>query len=103
MTKVKNFKGVCTVAHIRGTPNDKKGIRMTLRDNTDEIVWESWLATPEVRTGLFYYVSDPGVVEPHKEDGNRFKDSHDHQGSAEHAHYAGAQGRRHAGVLDEAD
>ena len=45
MTKVKNFKGVCTVAHIRGTPNDKKGIRMTLRDNTDEIVWESWLAT----------------------------------------------------------
>ena len=77
MTKVKNFKGVCTVAHIRGTPNDKKGIRMTLRDNTDEIVWESWLATPEVRTELFYYVSDPGVVEPHKEDGNRFKDSHD--------------------------
>ena len=75
--KVKNFKGVCTVAHIRGNPDNKRGIRMTLRDNTDEIVWESWLATPEVRTGLFYYVSDPGVVEPHKENGNRFHDSHD--------------------------
>ena len=77
MTKVKNFKGVCTVAHFRGTPNNKRGIRMTLRDNTDEIVWESWVATPEVKTGLFYYVSDPGVVERHKENGNHFHDSHD--------------------------
>ena len=49
MTKVKNFKGVCTVAHIRGKPDDKKGIRITLRDNTDEIVWESWEARPKVR------------------------------------------------------
>jgi hypothetical protein len=48
---------------------------MTLRDNTDEIVWESWEARPKVRPGLYYVVENPGQVEPHKN--NMFNDSHD--------------------------
>ena len=71
---MKNFKGVCTIAHYR--QNDK-GVRITLRDNTDEIVWESWEATPQVRPGLYYVIENPGKVEAHKEGGNYFKDSHD--------------------------
>ena len=48
---------------------------MTLRDSTDEIVWESWEARPKVRPGLYYVVENPGQVEPHKN--NMFNDSHD--------------------------
>jgi hypothetical protein len=50
---------ICIIAHYR--PN-KKGIRITLRDNTDEIIWESWEARPKVRPGLYYVVENPGQV-----------------------------------------
>ena len=50
---------------------------MTLRDNTDEIVWESWEARPKVRPGLYYVIENPGEVEAHTKEGNIFKDSHD--------------------------
>ena len=68
------MKGVCTIAHYR--PNEK-GVRITLRDNTDEIVWESWEARPKVRPGLYYMIENPGEVEEHTKEGNIFKDSHD--------------------------
>ena len=70
--KVKNYKGVCVNAQYR---LNKKGIRLTLRDNTDEIAWDSWDALPEVRPGLCYVIEHPGAVEKHKT--IPFKDSNE--------------------------
>ena len=59
---MKNFKGVCTIAHYG---QNGKGVRITLRDNTDEIVLESWEAAPQVRPGLYYVIENPGKIEAH--------------------------------------
>ena len=47
---------------------------LTLRDNSNEIVWDSWEALPKVRPGLYYVIDNAGAVEKHKT--NVLKDSH---------------------------
>ena len=76
---VRAFKGVCVSAHYR--QKKEFGMRVTLKDNSDEIAWDFWpeksgptMPLPDVKTGFYYAIVNGGKVKAHTEKTSKYCD-----------------------------
>lgn len=77
---VKAFQGVCVSVHYR--QKKEFGMRVTLKDKSDEIAWDLWpeksgptsMPLPDVQTGHYYAIVNGGKVKAHTEKTSRYCD-----------------------------